>query len=459
MEINNVKTLLYSTTLNNGVTQSDNAVTKIINDVSLLGSNSATDEVILSGNTVTPHSNVTTVEPTVYEVTTETPMTNIQNIKEVLYKINHPAEGFVSGGKTQSNEIGDAWDILQHINRASDSTVNVNTGVSKAQLLKLTHRDDWEASNNNLFGNINLVFDKLDTNGDDILSYSELKNFTGYELGSTNRNFQGKVDNYATQIQNEYMALGSLNAKLDFAIEKAVEYLEAMGMTEQLEALERLQNENKIGFKDCNPGKTLAPGVGWTLGAYAHLSSGGMYITDDRTNKFDLTGDGVADWYTDGGLFLDKTWYSQSSIQWYELTSTLIHELTHATAYLYSDYPNAESASLISYVGLSDDAISMLRDAGCITASEYNTYSVKHNNGTLTETEYKKLAELTEIMWGEYVAYQTNEDYLDSVAHGDFGVGANEDENIDAHITANYTSEPKPTGDWWKTYGKIGYNA
>jgi len=458
VEINNVNKLYYT---NNNLTQESSEVTKIVTEVSLIDSNTAVDEVVLSSNTVTPNSNITTIEPTVYEVTTETPL-NTQNIKEILYKLHHPAEGFVGAGNTQSGEIGDAWDILQHINRESDSTVNANTGVSRAQLLKLTQKDNWEESNSNFFGNLNRVFNYIDGNGDSVLSYSELQNFSGYEFTtSISTVFGNKVNAWSADIQNDYKSCSTMNAKMNFAINKAKEYLTAMGMTDQLQALERLQNEGKIGFKDCNPGKTLTAGVSWVLGSYNHLSIGGMYVTDDRTNEFDLTGDGVADWYTDGGLFLDQTWYGRSNIQWYELTSTIIHELTHATAYLYSDYPSSESSALSSYVGLSDDAIGKLRDAGCLTDSEYNTYQTKHNNGTLTEAEYKKLVEMTEIMWGEYMAYQTDEDFEDSIGYGDYD-GIDEADEIDAHIKTNYTGEPEPDDDWWITYyknNKISYNA
>ncbi len=458
MEINNVNKLYY---VNNNLTQESSDVTKVVTEVSLIDSNTAVDELVLSLNTVTPNSNITSVEPVVYEVTTETPL-NTQSIKEILYKLHHPAEGFVAGGNTQSGEIGDAWDIIQHINRESDSTVNVNTGVSRAQLLKVTQKDAWEESNSNFFGSINHSFDKLDGNGDGVLQFTELQNFAGYQFGSTISIFSTKVNNYAAQIQSEYEACGTLTAKMNFAIDKAKDYLTAMGMTDQLDALERLQNENKIGFKDCNPGETLTTGVSWTLGSYNHLGSGGMYITDDITDKYDYeNGDGIPDLYTDGGLFLDETYYNQSSIKWYELTSTLIHELTHATAYLYSDYPYAESSALSGYVGLSDDAIYKLWNAGALSDGEYSNYKAKHESGTLTKSEYLMLAEMTEVMWGEYIAYQNDEDYEDSIARGDYA-GMYEHIEIEDHIDAYYVDEPEPDNDWWITYYKnnqISYNA
>ena len=466
MEISNIKTILYNTTVNNNQELINNIT--VGDKVSLINETSAVDEVILSVNSV-PHSNVTTTtEPVTYTVTTETPMNNIQNIKEMLYKINHPAEGFVSGGSTESGEIGDAWDILQHIHRASDSTVNANVGVSRGQLLQLTHRDDWEEGNSSLFGNINLAFDKLDVNGDNSLSFSELKNFTGYELGSTKTNFQNKVDTYAAQIQQEYLACGSMNSKLNFAIDKAVDYMEAMGMTDHLAALRRLQNEGKIGVKDCNDGADfndyLTGGATWTLGAYSFYP----YVNEnDPSTSAD---DGVLMLYAtddNAGLFLDQTYYAQSNIQWYELVSTVIHELTHATAYLYSGYPsenkvisltNPYDGQRYGYPGFTSDTLDRLRDSGCITDVEYNSYKTKLANSTLSYDEYFDLVEKTEVMWGEFLAYQTNEDYLDSVAHGDYR-GSAEANGITSHINSYYTDEPVPTGDWWKTYGKIGYNA
>jgi len=462
MQINNAEKLYYATDY---VKQESSGLTKVA-ETSLIADDNAIDEVCLSTTTITPTN--TPVTPVAYTVTTNTPGTNIQNIKEILYKLNHPAEGFVNGNTT-SSEIGDAWDILQHINKSSDNTVNMNTGVSRAQLLQITQKDNWEESHSNFFGKLNSAFDKLDFNGDDALSYDELKNFTGWELGSTSTTFQSKVDTYVAQIQSEFQSKSS-TGKINFAIEKARDYMTAMGMSEQLEALQRLQREGKIGFKDCNNGANIndfnnGTISNWTLGSYNCLSAGGMYVTDNRTSEFDLTGDGVGDLYADGGLFLDQSYYSQSSIQWYELVSTLIHELTHATAYLYSDYPYVESSSLSSYVGLSDEALTMLRDAGCLTDSEFNSYTTKRNNGTLTEAEYLRLSEMTQVMWGEYMAYQTNEDYLDSVAKGDYR-GSQESAKISQHIEDNYNvggyTEPEPDSNWWVTYGKynqISYNA
>ena len=456
MAINSINTNYYYTT--NYVKPKTSDLPQVATP-SLISSNDAVDTVCL--NTTTTAQTNKTATPTSYRLTTnDTPGTNIQNIKEILYKLNHPAEGFVAGNTT-SSELGDAWDILQHINKSSDNTVNMNTGVSRSQLLQITQKDNWEEGHSNFFGNLNSAFDKLDTNSDNSLSYEELKNFTGWELGSTKNIFQSKIDTYVAEIQSEFQSKSS-TGKINFAIEKAKDYMTAMGMTEQLEACERLQNEGKIGFKDCNNGANIDDfnnGTidSWTLGAYNCLSVDGVYITDDRTSEFDFTGDGIGDLYADGGLFLDQSYYSQSSIQWYELVSTLIHELTHATAYLYSDYPYAESATLTSSIRFSNDTLTMLRDAGCITDAEFNSYTTKRNNGTLTEAEYLTLAEMTSTMWGEYVAYQTNEDYLDSVAKGTY-TGSQEATKISQHVEDNYNkdgyTEAKPASNWWVTYGK-----
>ena len=198
--------------------------------------------------------------------------------------------------------------------------------------------------------------------------------------------------------------------KLDFAIEKAREYFEQVGLTEQIASLDRLIRENKIGFMDLNEGKTYVEGAGgWVLGAYASLAdSDGNWAGDDDM-FFDVDGDGKDDYH--GGLWLDEYYYCERGCYWYDLVGTLIHELTHATASFHAS---------------------------------------------------------DECAWGEYVAYQTEEDYLDSIACGQWS-GTEEQNSIHSHIDDYYNSvsvadlngdgivsedekEPIPGWKWW-TYG------
>ena len=439
MEINTVNTT-YVTNKNLIAIQAE--LEEVEGNSSLIDSSGGVDEVIISGANVSLGTdiNVIPVTPGIHEVSATAPTAFSQNIKEMLYKIHHPAEGFANG-ETNNGKIGDAWDILQHARNAlNDTSINVNTGLSKAQLLQLTQRDSWEASNTYFFGNINLVFDKI-AGDDGNLSFEELDNFTGYQLGTNNSNtgtFATKVNSYANSIDSEYQKLSNAK-KLSFAIDKAEEYLDAMGYEEQLNALRRLnQTSGKIAFADCDG----------ALGYYRYGQVDGIFVDDSDA---------------DCGIRLDTSYFITKKAPWYELVSTLVHELTHATAYLYGGRDTTNDFYLIydnkAYPSFTDEAIEKMYEVGYITSSQKNSYISQIKNKTLPYADYQKLSEYQRTFWGEYAAYQTNEDYLDSVARSDFGDGAVEKTKIKNHITANYTNEIVPSNDWWITYGKIGYNA
>lgn len=291
--------------------------------------------------------------------------------------------------------------------------VNKDSGLSANKLWQLTQRDNWEENNNHFFGKLNESFNSIDTNGDDILSYDEICTFIGDEMNKTEYN--NAINQYSAALQTLFERM-TPDEKLQFSIEKAREYLEAIGLTEQLNALNRLEREGKLGFTNLNIGKIYNEGTGgWTLGSYQYwvdvngdwygdmddfqdLNNDGY---DDKTgihssaseDFYDENGDGKDDYF--GGIFLDKYYYTErSSTKWYDLVATLIHELTHATA------------------------------------------SFHPTDGTI---------------WGEYVAYQTEEDYLDSIGHSQWN-GRNEESSITSHINTYYENEPIPGFDW-TTYG------
>ncbi len=343
----------------------------------------------------------------------------ITQIKQTIYNLHHgllPAPpGGGSGGGTEPpggtetpetpttptpagnisfiSDFGNVDELFTYMNTI-DSTIDKTSGLNRDQLWEFTQRDDWEndAFNDNFFGRLNLGFNSIDTNGDGTLSYEEICNFIGEEM--TASEYADKVEQYSDSLQSQFITM-TPSEKLNFAIEKAREYLEQVGLTEQISALNRLIAENKLGFADLNPGKTYDPSTGgWYLGAYSYyLDDTGTYWAGDDDFFYDQDEDGYDDYY--GGIYLDQYYYCEKpDAMWYDLTATLIHELTHATA---SFHPTSE------------------------------------------------------VTWGEYVAYQVEEDYLDSIGKGQWS-GANEKSGISNHITTYYTDEPVPSGKWW-TYG------
>ena len=145
--------------------------------------------------------------------------------------------------KSFISEFGDTETMFEYLHNINPA-ISKEYGITRSQLVALTQDDNWEDSNNDFFGSLNRIFDKLDKNGDAVLSYSEINTFIGEELGEDVLAYQSKVQNYTNQIQQEYHNLSN-QEKLEFAIDKTREYLEASGMQEQLDALDRL-----LGMED-----------------------------------------------------------------------------------------------------------------------------------------------------------------------------------------------------------------
>lgn len=327
----------------------------------------------------------------------------ISRIKQVIYDLHHkttpvdptpdpdPVDPTPPTGQIGfMNDFGSVDEMFDYINTI-DSTVTKDSGLDSNALWQLTQRDDWEANNNNFFGILNHGFELVDTNGDGTLSYDEISDFIGDEM-TTADEYLEKVEQYSNELQNDFSNMTSAQ-KLNFAIDKAREYFQQVGLIEQLQSLNRLINEGKLGFMDLNPGKTYDPYTGgWYLGAYMSLQyEDGSWAGDP------LTYPGEPDYH--GGIWLDEYYYCErNDATWYDLVGTLVHEVTHATASFHAT---------------------------------------------------------DETAWGEYVAYQVEEDYLDSIACGQWS-GSTEKSNITNHIDEYYNNdgytEPVPTGKWW-TYG------
>lgn len=395
---------------------------------------------------------------------------NITKIKEVIYALHNPDPGTPDNpvnppqGEKKSfiSEFGDTETMFEYLHNINPA-ISKEYGITRSQLVALTQDDNWEDSNNDFFGSLNRIFDKLDKNGDDVLSYSEINTFIGEELGEDVLAYQSKVQNYTNQIQQEYHNLSN-QEKLEFAIDKTREYLEASGMQEQLDALDRLLgmedrwNSIKVGqiaIADLNKDGDSD----WvTLGAYTPYTYQMSYEKDGKTYGIsifatdeDMDTDpetGVAR-KIDLGITLDISLLDKN---WYELVNVLVHELTHATAYKYS----AQDGS----TDIVWDGVEQLYNLGYISDAEYNWYDENWSEDW-TDAQIKRLYYLMSCAWGEYTAYQADADYLDSVA-GDVydkhlttsADGADEKQVIIDHVNASYNvpGEPEeayPDFKWW----------
>ena len=356
----------------------------------------------------------------------------ISQIKQTIYNIYHnttrPGSGGSGGSGSGSGEtsteaskisfmtaFNDTDKMFDYISTI-DSSVSKESGISSNQLWKLTQRDVWEEENNNFFRKLNSAFNSIDTNNDDILSDAEIRNFLGISVDLAD--YEAKVEAYSEEIQAEFKTYSS-SEKMNFAIEKAREYFMASGLTDELKALEKLVNENKIGYKDLNVGFDIADylngDIKWSLGGYVYYfqqkwnntTSEWEYIYDSTTGErmYDAI---ETDSNPDCGIYLDSRYYNLENIHWTEFVATLVHEFTHATAFL----------------------------------------------------------RIYESQFGEYEAWQVEEDYMDSINQSQWK-GSAEKTGIEAQINTLYNEdnngdgdfddegdvkEAIPTDKWW-TYG------
>lgn len=395
---------------------------------------------------------------------------NISKIKQAIFAIHNPeveqpdvptpptpeVKSFISSfGDTES-----MFEYLHNVNPA----ITKEKGITKAQLVAITQNDEWEDDNYDFFGSLNRVFDILDVDEDAVLSYDEIQAFIGDELGESFYAYSSKVIDYSNQLQAEYELLSD-QEKLEFAIEKTREYLEASGMQNQLDALDRLLgmediwNSIKVGqiaIADLNEDNDSE----WiTLGAYTPYTYQMNYEKDGKTygiSIFATDEDMDTDPETgtakkiDLGITLDISLLDKN---WYELVNVLVHELTHATAYQYS----AQDGS----TDIVWDSVEQLYNLGYISDDEYNWYDENWSEDW-TDAQIKRLYYLMSCAWGEYTAYQADADYLDSIAGDVYDAGnmttaadgKDEKQVIIDHVNASYNEEGKPFEaypdfKWW----------
>ena len=405
----------------------------------------------------------------------------IMQIKTVIYNLHNGGETPTPDPNPNPNpnptptnsflsDFVDVDTMFDYLNKV-DSNITKDTGITKAQLVTLTQDDDWEDANYDFFGSLNRIFDVLDVDDDASLSYQEIKKFIGEELGDDFNKYYEKVNSYSDKIQDEYEKMSS-QEKLEFAIDKAREYLEASGLTDQLDALDRLLdqedmfNDIKVGniaIADLNKNNTSSY---TNLGAYNYYAiNNNPYTTNDGVSgkykiwTYDEDFVDVEDGNQDLGITLDISLLDGS---WYDLVNTLVHELTHATAFKYYIQTN-------DGVSISRDVIDTLHDKGALSDKDYHFFvddDYEHWNNLsssdVTDEESKMFKHLQYLLyeqWGEYAAYQVDADYNDSIGQdvyyrdGDNTTtavdGKNEKQAIDDHIKASYENELPPDYKWW----------
>mgnify|MGYP006916073851 CR=1 FL=1 len=403
----------------------------------------------------------------------------IQKIKERIFIIHNTKTNF-------NNDSFDSADTLfDFLSTISNGKITKDTGITKAQLTKLTQNDKWEDSHNDFFGSLNRAFANVKPN--EVISYYKIRHLF-YTAGGNDYNvslneFKTNVENFAKKVQEEFEALTSNKDKLQFLLNKTEEYLYAAGLEDQLAALQRLlgedigadeltapgqdkfNGENAIGqiaIADLDNGN-LGGYSSWSISSSSYTYNGETYNNslwygDDDSTTYNLVSGVFQETKNDNGITIDSSYLETD---WYFGVDALVHELTHATAFIYyqqmfEEYnDNGITKVRIHYPNSS--TINKLLNMGIITESEAQTLTTNPES-----YDFDRLKYLLKTAWGEYIAYQTDADYIDSIAGDVFDntktgfemavSGAEEKQTIKNYITNNYDNEQKPTSEWWVTY-------
>lgn len=475
-----------------GFVRSDGSVADI-SDINFVSTYSVEE----TNNTVTATS-----EAEAYANSSSITNEELNYIKKLIYNSHH---SFIENFR-------DADTFFEYVHNKQDSTVTKETGISRSQLIALTQNDKWEDSHNDFFGSLNRSFYSLDKDNNGTLSYAEVKDFLNTYLKKDGYNdFKTQVQAYSDEIQTKFDN-ASTKEKIQFAIDYTKEYLTAAGLTNQLDALNRLismedtfaeSDDYRIGqisFRDLN--KDREDGDPYTLGSYTAENYTISYTNSNTNTKpsgktnadgsftqhisfFDNDADNENN---DLGICLDFNKYLKKGAAWDELVATLVHELTHATI---SQYTNLKNTATIT---ITKDNITRLKNMGVFkNDAEYeqalqnineinNKYQAYwlgtdgawHNNDDNTKLPDNYQRILTELIYkgtgaaGEYVAYQADADFLDSIGGDIFTKGSamsvdgkDEQQTIIDHINNcgynDYTdqngnplkNEALPDWKWW----------
>lgn len=206
-------------------------------------------------------------------------------IKKLIYNSHH---SFIENFR-------DADTFFEYVHDKQDSTVTKETGISRSQLIALSQNDKWEDSHNDFFGSLNRSFYSLDKDNNGTLSYAEVKDFLNTYLKKDGYNdFKTQVQAYSDEIQTKFDN-ASTKEKIQFAIDYTKEYLTAAGLTNQLDALNRLismedtfaeSDDYRIGqisFRDLN--KDREDGDPYTLGSYTAENYTISYTNSNTNTK------------------------------------------------------------------------------------------------------------------------------------------------------------------------------
>ena len=401
----------------------------------------------------------------------ELPEPKIENIKKIIYDLHHKKPDDTPDPEDKPkpsflDEFDDVESMFEWLHE-KDPTISAENGLTRSQLIALTQDDVWEDANHDFFGSLNRIFNVLDKDSDSILTVDEIKKLIGEEIGDSYDDYKAKVDAYAAELESYYETL-DIQGKLEFSIDRAREYFEAAGLYEQLEALERLVNGvdqysdvklGNISIRDLNPDYKGEEGERVTFGAYSMEAwveeyNGGnikMFASDYDTAEVDR------------GLVLDIRLLNGN---WYSFVGVLIHELTHAKAFLYSWAEELGDGNYKYSKAKALEVAQRLYDNGIMSKDEYDYYKDNIASISFNSEEFKRLKYLASTARGEYAAYQAGADYGDSVAEDIYksyipiddryvfqipGLtdGVNEKNEIDEHIKVGYPNEVLPDWKWW----------
>ena len=396
-------------------------------------------------------------------------------IKATLYNYFHPKINFINTGYSFNNtdELF-AWFEAQGIKGAK-----TGKKITKADLTQLIHKNEAnEDANADFLGILNRAFSEK--GAEDTITYKEINNLLIKAAGTDAKvdvgEFKSKVEQYAAKVQKEYEKCKSNDEKLEFILQKTQEYLDAAGLTVQKAALTRLITED--GTKNTNPdpkypqtcskGQIAFADYGTNPEGLLGQYNAGMCPPYTYTNNSKTYAVGL--WATDNdeegggndlGITLWDGYLNVTKYPWYTVVATLVHELTHATAYFYyytqtnrlpvpteAGIRHMLESGVFGELGENHEDYKLLMQLANGTISMDYLYNLNESG---IDNRIERIAYLITTMFGEYRAYQTDANYYDTIGAdviepGIWGTnvpGSREREVIENHVDDGYNYEYK----------------